>query len=504
MCSLGRSSSLLASVACVAVVAALAAVPATAGAASVAYVDNGEIWVAALDGSSRTRIGPQVTFQGDSGPVTQKYLEVAAADGGRIIGVRNEPGKIANLSRFRVWEPDGQVARNTSGQELDGALGNDGAGPFYVYPLSLDITPDGGLFLNSFQKTVYNGGFISSQTYGYYAQPVTNTAGLQPISVTGRKYATLFGKRTLTLSTDTQLSLLKDGPAAPAGTEFDPFLGVAAPSGQELTRSDLAADGSAIAIARQRFEGGQQTVGAIDVLPISVFGPPAKADFDAGCTIPATGLADHVSISPDSKRIAWADEGGVKVAPMPTFTGADACVFSSPPVVISPTGSAPSIGGADAATISATLNPPPPGTPAPTPPATTPPPTPTATPGPGGGTSGGPNGGATSTAPTVSVPSAGLSAAALTSAKGLSVRVTVRRAGKITLRLTVPARVLGRRGKAVVIATGSANPKRAGTVTVKLKRTKAARGKTRRLRRARATLSITQAGRTTTRTVRLR
>lgn len=490
--TLGLATTLLA--------AGLLTLPTTAGAAaSVAYVDDGAVWVAALDGTSKTRIGPQFTFTDSSGaPVTQKYLDVAMADGGRIVGVRNEPGKIANLSRFRVWEPNGQVARGSGGQELDGALGNDGAGPFYVYPLSLDLTPDGALILNSFQKTAFN---FSSQTYGYYAQPVTNLTGLQPVSVTGNKYATLFGRRTLVLASSTQIALQQNVPSAPVSQsgEFDPFLTLQAPAGEDLTRSELSADGKVLAVARQRFDGGTLVSQAIDVLPISVFGPPATGDFAAGCTIPATGKADHVSISPDSTRIAWHDEGGVKVAPIPTFTGADACQFSSPPVVISPTGSAPSIGGADAAVISATIDP----RPAPTTP-TTPgtPTTPTPIPG-GGGPTTTPT--PTSTAPTVTVPSAGLSASALTSTRGLRFTVTVRRAGRVTARLAVPARVLGRSGRrAVTIATGSATARAAGRLTVRLNRTAAAKGKARRLRRARATLTVTQAGRTTTRTVTLR
>lgn len=478
---------------------ALAGIPSAAQAASVAYVDNGEIWVSSLDGAQKVRIGEQFTFQSDSGPVTQKYLDVAAADGGRIIGVRNEPGKIAQLSRFRIWEPDGKVVTDGSGQQRDGALGHQGGSGSYAYPLSLDLTPDGGLITYGYSRfTPSSGpGFPSSLDEGYYVQPAANLSGGTPLVVSGRTWPSLFGKRALALTGDTDIVLQKDTSAAPVGDDFDSFLGVMAPAGEEITRSDIAANGSVIAIKRQN-TSGSLTQGAIDVLPISVFGPPATGDFAAGCTLPSTGRADQASISQDGTRIAWADEGGVKVAPIPTFTGANDCQFSSPPIVISPTGSKPSIGPANVVDML-------PPAPVPTP---TPTPTPTATPGPGAGTGGGGGAGTgtggAATAPTAAVPSAGFSAAALTAAKGLGVRLTVRRAGKVTLRLTVPAKTLGRRGKAILIATGSANPTKAGTITVTLKRTKAARGKAKRLRRARATLSITQAGRTTTRTVRLR
>ncbi len=475
---------------------AVAALPAAAQAASVAYVDNGEVWVSSFDGQQKVRIGEPFTFQSDSGPVTQKYTDVAAADGGRIIGVRIEEGKISDLSRFRLWEPNGQVARGPSGNELDGVLGNQGTGPTWIYPLSLDLTPDGRLFTNAYSRFDYSGGTITSSSSGYFAQPVTNVVGLEPVAVRGVEYATLFGNRALGLASSTSIALERASSANPVNDEFDEFLGVSAPAGDELTRSDVSADGKVLAIERQN-TSGPITSGSIDVLPITAFGTPATVDFAGGCTIPATGRAQHVTLSQDSTRIAWADEGGVKVAPMPTFTGANDCVFSSPPVVLSPTGKAPSIGGANVADM---LPRPPAPTPAPTPAATT-------TPGPGPGAGGGGSGtgtGGSATAPTATIPSAGLSAAALTAAKGLGVKLTVRRAGKVTLRLTVPAKALGRKGKAIVIATGSANATKAGTITVKLKRTTAARGKAKRLRKARATLSITQAGRTTTRTVRLR
>ena len=81
---------------------------------------------------------------------------------------------------------------------------------------------------------------------------------------------------------------------------------------------------------------------------------------------------------------------------------------------------------------------------------------------------------------------------ALAGAKGVPIKVKVARAGKVKLSGTVPAKILSRTGKPVVVATGSAIAKRAGTVTVKLRLTAAARKKQKRLKGARMTLRVSQ------------
>ena len=68
----------------------------------------------------------------------------------------------------------------------------------------------------------------------------------------------------------------------------------------------------------------------------------------------------------------------------------------------------------------------------------------------------------------------------------------------------MPAKVLGRKGRPVVVANGSATAKRAGTVTVRLRLTAAARKKRKRLKGARMTLRVTQGGLSSTKRVTLR
>ena len=75
-----------------------------AGADSIAYIDGGEVWLSSLDGAKKVRLATHVV---NSAGETEKWLAVAASDGGRIVAARNLPGRISRFSWFKVWEPDG-------------------------------------------------------------------------------------------------------------------------------------------------------------------------------------------------------------------------------------------------------------------------------------------------------------------------------------------------------------------------------------------------------------
>jgi hypothetical protein len=205
---------------------------------------------------------------------------------------------------------------------------------------------------------------------------------------------------------------------------------------------------------------------------------PAAVD----CMLPAAGIARDASLAQDAGTIAWKDDGGVKVAGSPT-TAADPCVLGSAPVVLSPTGTHPSIGGADVAAFL----PKPPASPQPPP----------AVPGPA------PSQPAARLAPVATLP-AKITVKALAAKRGIPVRVKVSAAGKVSIRGTVPARRLGRRGKPVVVASGKRSAPAAGTVTVRLRLTTVGRKRAGRLKGARLTLRIVQGSRSTTKVVRLR
>jgi hypothetical protein len=80
----------------------------------------------------------------------------------------------------------------------------------------------------------------------------------------------------------------------------------------------------------------------------------------------------------------------------------------------------------------------------------------------------------------------------------------VKRAGKVKVSASVSAKTLGRKGARIVVATGSTMARRAGTVTVKLRLTTAARKRRNRLKGARTILRVTHRGLTTTKRVTLR
>jgi hypothetical protein len=89
-------------------------------------------------------------------------------------------------------------------------------------------------------------------------------------------------------------------------------------------------------------------------------------------------------------------------------------------------------------------------------------------------------------------------------AKGRLIKVKVAGAGKVKIAGTVPAKVLRRTGKPVVVAAGSAIAQQAGTVAVKLRLTATGRKKRKRLKGARMTLRASHGGLTATKRVTLR
>jgi hypothetical protein len=88
-------------------------------------------------------------------------------------------------------------------------------------------------------------------------------------------------------------------------------------------------------------------------------------------------------------------------------------------------------------------------------------------------------------------------------AAGLPLKLTLAAAGKVTISATVPAKAVGRKGKPVVVATGTGTAKAAGKLTVKLRLNSVGKKKLKRLKGVRLTLRIVQGGRTTTKTVKL-
>ncbi|MDA0173034.1 hypothetical protein OJ998_28285 [Solirubrobacter taibaiensis] len=433
-----------------------------AQAASVAYIADGEVWLASLDGTQRAKLAGH--YSNSSGAV-EKWNAVAQADNGRIVASRIEPGKISSLSWFQVWEPNGTST-------IQSPLTMKGNWQLPVYPLSLDVSPDGGFMVYGYSHSscCINGQYSFAR--GTYARP-TAASSLEPIDLSGMEAPTLFGSRVIARS-----GRVVNVQTAVFSEDFTPWMDTTL-TGLELRRTDVAADGRLIGQELEQWTNGTQTTGKIALISVPGVDQPPTFPAAVDCYVPATGVAKDVSLSQDATRVAWSDGDGLKVAGTPT-TAADPCVLSAPAVLIAPKGAtSASIGPAN---VSAFLPPPLPtgggtGTPVVQPPAGTP------------------------TAPTATIP-ARVTRAALT--KGLAIKVKAAAAGKITLSASVPAKALGRKGKAVVIATGSATARAAGTVTVKLKFNATGRKQSKRLKGKKVTLRVAQGTSSTTKTITLR
>jgi hypothetical protein len=446
----------------IAILVLLTTAPA-AGAASIAYIDSGEVWLSSLDGTQKVRLATHVV---NGAGETEKWLAVAASDNGRIVAARNFPGRNSGFSWFKVWEPNGAST-------VEGPLNAPSGWAIQVYPLGFDVTADGAHMVYGYS----NSGFCCPTSFeqGTYVRPVSNSP-LDPIKVSGQEHPTLFGRRMIAHSGGTVN--VQGTSAPPYGTDFTPWLDVSG-TGLDLRRTDVAANGQLAARELEQWDAGTQTIGKVAVLTTQGIDQAPTFPAAVDCVVPTSGPATDASLSLDATRIAWTDDGGLKVAGAPT-TAADPCELTSPPVVISPTASQGAIGGANiAAFLPASAQPPGTGLPS----------------------TGG--GGSSSKAPLATLPKK-LTVKALSGARGIAIKVKVARAGKVKLSGTVPAKILRRRGKPVVIATGSTTARRAGTVTVRLRLTATARKKLKRLKGARMTLRVSQGGLSTIKRVRLR
>lgn len=467
------------------VLAAVLVLPAAAQATSVAYVDGGAVWVSKLDGSRKVMLADANSEPVAAGP----FRELAAADSGRIVANRRPDNRGGQYGWFQVFEPDGSST-------IQGALRKTGSWVIYAYPTSLDISGDGKMLAYGYS----NSSLCCPISFGwgtYVTSVATAAAGSDPIDLSGPRDPTLAGRRIVSTQNDNFTYTQNDSPSAPFNNEFtqwSDFTGARA-SGYEMGRTDVAANATLAAGEFVKWDSGSSTRldGGIFVYSIpSLGGAPTGT---IGCDLPQQGIASDVSLSQDAKWIAWRDDGGVKVAGAPTGQvaqqdGSAICTLGSAPVVISPTGTMPSIGGADVDVLR-----------------------PPATPPSGGGTTTPPaEAGPAPSAPAPSAPASSTAPALaglprLTTkllTKGFVITVQAGAAGRLTATATVPAKRLGRRGKPVVVATGSALASALGDVKLKLRLNALGRKNVKRLKGARLTVTVRQGGDSVVKSVEVR
>ncbi len=461
----------------------LTSASAASAAASVAYLDGKEVWVSSLDGSQKLRLS---NGEGD-------WTAVAQNDNGWIVGIQLEAGKIAQLSRFTVWNPQGSVAYR-------GPLASAPGSSSYAFPLGLSVTAEGRGIVYGTSEYTY--GFpVGSLRTGFYILPSETVVApaLGPIYVGSAEWVTLGpGDRVVGTTGKRTIGVQKAGSLAEPG--FDDWFDLGGnPANYSFDDLDVSGDGTVVAATVADEQSGSSDYPTyVALAKFTAFGPPTGLYVD-DCYIErqSSTRARNPSVSPDGTRVAWQDGGGVKVAGVPNFAsgGPATCQLSAPPLTISASGSYPSIGGFDVAALIA---------------ARAPAPTPSPAPGTGstsGGTSGGSTGGSTGggSGGTLSTPTVTSTPKASTApASGVPLTITLNATGEAKLKLTILPKALGLKGsKPIQIGTASGTVTAGQPTTFKVKLT--ARGKQlrKRLKGKRAKLLVTVGGQSATITIKL-
>jgi len=425
---------------------------APAAATQVSYVDGGEVWVSTLDGTRKRSISgsaPQLTA-GEG----RAWTEQAQSDDGWIVGVARIPDRTGAAAPTRLWSPDGAIAaESTLGYH---APYNNGS---LAMPVQLDLTPRGQQLLYTYSDLVY--AYPVSTLYeGTWIANASNSSG-EPFAIPNLVGSSLAGSRWVGINryasgSDANVVVEAADGQWPFTTAFTPWFH--ATGAREV---DVAANGSAVAVT---YRLGHDSPIALGLFAAAGVGAPLTG---ASCDMPTVGDVYAVSISQDGSTVAWTDDRGLLVAPMPPL-GSSPCQLAAAPVVISPTGAYPALGPTTLAT-----SPPAPGAP-PAAPGTPPPTPPTAK---------------TPTASSRSTVTVARTVKAWAFARGLKLTVAVKLKGVVTAVAKV-----GR----TTIARGSATAKRPGRVALTVK---APRQLARRLSRYRGkmlTLTVKAPGGTTT------
>ena len=151
------------------VASALVFAGAAEAAFSVSYTDKGSVWLSTLNGKKKRKLAAK-----PKGKV--KWIETAQSDNGRVIAVRRDPARIANLNSYVLWGPTGK-------RIVQGSLTTESGWTSYVLPLSLDLTSNGKVLVYGYQYYTYNYP-VSSLEEGTSVKPVM--AGyLDPINKVG-------------------------------------------------------------------------------------------------------------------------------------------------------------------------------------------------------------------------------------------------------------------------------------------------------------------------------
>ena len=474
----------------VTVFAALA-VAAPAHAASVAYIEDHNLWLSSPDGAQR--------FQVTTGGVEdQAWNNPSQGPDGRTVVVRKERLDEESSPRpvLYLFGADGKLQAANVMPVYSGAT-------IPVYPIGLDMDWDSQAVAYGYQYC----GFACNTTHKGYWLTFSDQQSLYPTNPQGQSdayFPTFYGKRIVSSDSGGSIFVQPDVEEAPFTNSYQGWLHY---DGFHLYRAEVAMTGSFVGLDWSTTDPGSgQTVYGMS---IGRHQGTVPSDVTQICDVQVAGNPDSLTFSYDGTQMAWKDDEGVKVAGVPNLdAGTGVCTLTAPPVVISPTGRQPHFGGAD---VGAILN------------------AGQAGGGDGGGTTTGGDGDGGGQAPGEGAGGSGGAGAGLTVtvpkltakafARGLALTVNATRAGRVTASATIPAAVARRVGlaprarsgslsaaaaKAVVIARGTATAKGPGPVKVTVRPTPAAKRAARRLRRVVVTIRVSQGSVSKKESLRLR
>ena len=112
----------------------IAAASGAAGAASIAYIDGGDVWLSSLDGQQKVRLATPVV---NAGGQTEPWLAVAAL---RTVAASSPYATCPGGARFSRCSRSGS---RTARPRSRGRWMLPAAGPNTVYPQGFDVTTDG-------------------------------------------------------------------------------------------------------------------------------------------------------------------------------------------------------------------------------------------------------------------------------------------------------------------------------------------------------------------------